>query len=312
MNTKRTGTKQAAALDPRLVNFDWEGRKAAPVERLMEPHAHFSGNRTALDTLAGVLRDYHVECVFLISGADAGKEWFREVERRFVVGRSVIPFYWMDLRQNNPDSVQKAYDLGFWGLKFICPAHAYDDRFYDPLYAKAQELKMPVLFHVGLLGKGKAAIAAGCGMSLMRADMLDTIASRFPDLLIQGAHLASPNIAEAVCTTLYSPNLMWDASGGCRHLLQVNPLLLAAPLQGRPGVWRKLMWSTDTVSGKFSKEHAAGWSSQYEYQLAIWQDILSRLPTPPTTEELDGFFYGNAKRRMDDIIARRTGGKPGA
>ena len=310
LGTRQAGASKARALDPRLVKFDWEGRKAAPVERLMEPHAHYSGNRPALETLVGVLRTYRVECIFLISGPEAGKAWFQDVEQHLVVGRSVIPFYWMDLRQNNPDSVQKAYDLGFWGLKFIGPSHAYDDHFYDPLFARAQELRMPILFHTGLLGKGPSAIATGTGMSLMRPDTLDTIATRFPELLLQGAHLGSPYIAEAVCTTIYSPNLMWDASGGCRHLLQVNPLLLAAPLRGRPGMWSRIMWSTDTSSGMFSKEHSDGWSSQFEYQLAVWQEILSRLPTPPTTEELDGFFYGNAKRRMEEIIARRNRGKP--
>lgn len=305
-NAKRDQTKIAKDLDPRLVHFDWEGRRAAPVERLMEPHAHFMGDRAALATLAETMRTYRVECAFLVIGPKPESDWLREVERHLVVGRSVIPFYWMDLRQNNPDSVQKAYDLGYWGLKFIGPSHAYDDHFYDPLYAKAQELKMPVLFHAGLLGKTNDFISAGTGMSLMRADMLDTLAGRFPDLLMQGAHLGNPNIADAICSTIYSPNLLWDASGGCRHLLQVSPELLGAPLRGRPGGWKKLMWSTDTTSGVFPPEYADGWPSHFEYQLACWQGILSRLPTPPTSGELDDFFYGNAKRRMDEIVRRRN------
>lgn len=304
-----TGTcKAGSKLDPRLALVDWDGRKAARMERLIDPHVHYSGKKEALATLAKVTRDHRVECLFLISGLNAGKEWFRDVEEHFAVGKSVVPFYWMDLRQNNPDSVQKAYDLGFWGLKFIAPSHAYDDRFYDPLFAKAQELRMPILFHTGLLGKGPQPQRTGAGMSLMRPDMLDTIASRFPELLLQGAHLGSPYIAEAVCTTIYSPNLMWDLSGGCRHLLQVNPLLLAAPINGRPGIWKKFMWATDTVSGVFPPQYADGWPTQYEYQLATWQRILASLPVPPNTEELDGFFYGNARRRLDEIIAQRTGG----
>lgn len=302
-----TGGGQVKQLDPRLTEFDWDARRAARVERLIDPHVHYSGNKAALATLAGVLRDYRVETVFLISGGNAEKPWFKDVEEHFVVGQSVIPFYWLDLRSNNPDQVQKAYDLGFWGLKFIGPSHAYDDRFYDPLFARAQALRMPILFHTGLLGKGPSALASGTGMSLMRPDTLDTIASRFPELLLQGAHLGSPYIAEAVCTTIYSPNLMWDLSGGCRHLLQVNPLLLAAPINGRPGIWKKFMWSTDTASGVFSPEHADGWPTQYEYQLATWQRILANLPVPPTTEELDGFFYGNARRRLDEIRAQRRG-----
>ena len=290
-----------ANLDPRLVDFDWDGRRAASVDRLMEPHAHYNGDSKQLETLAGVLQQYHVDGMFLIFGPEPKREWLAEAGKYLTIGKNFIPFYWLDLRQNNPDAVQRAYDQGFWGLKFIAPSHAYD----DPLYAKAQELRMPVLFHSGTLGKSADTLGAGAGMSLMRPDALDTIASRFPGLLMQGAHLGSPNIAEAVCTSIYSANLMWDLSGGCRHLLRVNPLLLAAPIEGRPGIWKKFMWSTDTCSGVFPPQYADGWSSQFEYQLAIWQQILSRLPTPPTREELDGFFYGNARRRMDEIIAQR-------
>jgi len=292
-------------MDIRLTSFDWAARQAAPVSRLMDPHVHYDGDPKILETLAKTMDRYHVECAFVISQRQPGADWLKQVDALLPIGKKAIPFYRVDMVEGSPDDVQRAFDAGYWGIKMISPNRAYDDRFYDPMFARMEALNMPALFHVGLLGKGEYERSIGCGMSLMRADMLDTIASRFPKLLIQGAHLGSPNITEALLTTTYSPNLIWDACGGCRHILRVNPTLLAAALEGRASLWSRIMWSTDTTSGVFPAQWADGWPSQYEYQLAIWQDILSRLPTPPTTAQLDGFFYDNAASWLARIRANR-------
>ena len=68
------------------------------------------------------------------------------------------------------------------------------------------------------------------------------------------------------------------------------------------------MWATDTTTGFFRPEVSDGWPTQYEYQLAYWQDILSRFPTSPTSEQLDGFFHGNAKRWLERIKENRVSG----
>jgi len=292
-------------LDPRLSDFDLDARRAAPVGKLIDPHVHYRGRIDDLETLANVFERYHVECMFLICGRDAGPQWLREVDRYFTIGQQVIPFYRIDMKQSDPQGVRAAYDMGFWGIKCIGPSCAYDDHFYDPVYAEAQQLGMPMLFHTGLLAKSGADPETGTGMSLMRADSLDTIAARFPELLIQGAHLGNPEIASAILSSVYSDNVIWDASGGCRHLLRVDPKILAAPLCGRAQLWDRIMFATDTASGVFSPEHADGWPTVYEYQLAFWQDILSRMPEPPNSEQLDGFFYVNAHRWLDRIKQQR-------
>ncbi|MFH1023517.1 MAG: amidohydrolase family protein [Planctomycetota bacterium] len=295
--------KRTSRVDRRLTAFDWDARRAAPVERLMDPHVHSDGDPRRLETLRTVMDRHRVEGVNLISPKGAGRAWLRRAATLGPIGTRVIPFYWLDLANPRASQVTRAYDLGFWGLKFIAPVTAYDDRFHEPLLARAEALGMPCLFHVGVLGGSRGS--PGTGMSLMRADMLDTIAGRHPDLIVQGAHLGNPDVVTAFRATQYSPRLMWDASGGIRFLLRADPRFLHAAMHGLPNAWDVVMWATDTVTGVFSPEYADGWRDQYDYQLAFWQRILAGLPVTPSPEQLDRFFYGNAKRRHDEIRRRR-------
>jgi len=298
-----------APLDPRLTKFNWDKRKMAPVARLLDPHVHCPDKPQDFKSLATVLDDYRVESINLIFWNHQMVEWKKVRTGRLLgkIGERVIPYYGLDLNNNKKSQVDKAYDLGFWGLKFICSSHSYDDHFYDPIYARAEELGMPCLFHTGVLGTGVDKLRAGTGMSLMRADSLDTIATRFPKLLIQGAHLGNPEIFTPFRVSQYATNVQWDVCGGCRFLLVAAPELLHASMNGMKNAWDQITWASDTASGVFPPEWADGWKSQYEYHLCFWQKILSLLPVPPTTEQLDKFFYGNAKRRTDEVRALRKG-----
>ncbi|MCX7804287.1 MAG: amidohydrolase family protein [Planctomycetota bacterium] len=294
-------------LDPRLTDFDWEGRRAAPVEKLIDLHVHYRGDPKTLDILFPLLDRYRVECIHLIFDRGAGKDDLRRAGTYGKIGERIIPFFRLDLRTGDSDQVRRARDLGFWGLKFIHPRYPYDDRVYDPILSLAQDYGMPCLFHTGVLGRSEHKIEAGCGMSLMRADMLDTLANRYPDLLIQGAHLGNPDVAAAFRASQCSPNLIWDASGGIRHLLQGDPRLLYACMYGLPDAWTCFAWSTDTTTAVFPPEYADGWPNQIEYQICYWQRIFAQLPVKPGTADLDRFFYGNARAWIDRIVAKRAG-----
>lgn len=291
--------------DPRLTDFDWDARRAAPVEKLMDLHVHYRGKPESLESLFPILDRYNVDCIHLIFGPKADAGQIKEAEKHGKVGERFIPFYWLDLNSGDADQVDRAYDQGFWGLKFICPKYAYDDHIYDPILARGQELGMPCLFHTGVLGRSPLKLEAGCGMSLMRADMLDTLVNRYPDLLIQGAHLGNPDVATAIRASQYSPNMIWDACGGIRHLLMGNPMLLYGAIYNVPEAFNYFAWATDGTNGLFPPEWADGWPTHYEYQLCYWQRILASLPVAPTTEQLDRFFHGNAREWVDRIIANR-------
>ena len=290
-------------LDPRLTDFSFEHRHAAHVARLIDTHIHYGGDPKDLAMLVEACRVSRIETMFVIDwNLVDRKPWLRQVDDALGIGRGAIPFCKLNLQSNDPAQVDRAYDLGFWGLKWIGNSVAYDDRFFDPLLVRAQERHMACLFHTGVLSGGQQT---GSGMSLMRADQLDTVAKRYPGLLIQGAHLGCPNIDEAIWGSEFCDNLIWDCCGGCRFHCDANPYVLHSAMHRRTRAWKSITFATDSTQGMYPPEWADGWSSRIDHRLAEWQKILAALPMPPTSEQLDDLFYGNARRWVDRIRAGR-------
>ena len=63
-----------------------------------------------------------------------------------------IPFGFIDLTKGAGE-VTRLKEKGFTGLKAISPVKNYDDESFFPVYARAEELGMPILFHVGIISK---------------------------------------------------------------------------------------------------------------------------------------------------------------
>lgn len=107
--------------------------------------------------------------------------------------------------------------LGLLGLKLHPAAQAFepnDTRFY-PLYRKARNLGVPVLFHSGFTGHGAGTLGGG-GVKLKYTrpiPYIDDIAADFPDLTIIMAHPAWPWIDEQVAVALHKANVYVDLSG---------------------------------------------------------------------------------------------------
>ncbi|MRN52640.1 amidohydrolase family protein [Paenibacillus monticola] len=99
-------------------------------------------------------------------------------------------------------------ELGLVGLK-LAPIYQnfYPDREqYFPIYAKAQELKVPILWH-----QGTSFVSAGF-LDASRPAMLDPIARAFPDLKMVIAHLGHPWHGECVSVIRKNPNVYADMS----------------------------------------------------------------------------------------------------
>ena len=289
-------------LDPRLTDWSFEDRCIGHVDKMCDTHIHWNGKRETLDLLLESCEVTNIETMFLIGGHDVDpKEWIKTVDKEFTIGKGAVPFLYLDLSDNDPDQIDKIYDLGFWGLKWIGTKIPLDDLWYDPLLKRADELGMANLYHVGVLAGGRNA----SGMSLQRADMMDTIAKRYPDMLIQGAHLGEPNIHTAFWASEFCYNLIWDASGGCRFQCQADPRILYAAMHRRKRAWESVTFASDCTQGMYPPEWADGWPSKIAHRMAEWQQILSLLPEPPTSEQLDGFFYENAHNFVERIREKR-------
>ena len=63
----------------------------------------------------------------------------------------LVGFGWVGLGVDRPSRVNELKARGFTGLKFIQPKAPYDDGRFYPIYERAAELKMPGLFHLGVI-----------------------------------------------------------------------------------------------------------------------------------------------------------------
>ena len=152
----------------------------------------------------------------------------------------MVPVATLPIDETPEGDVARLHDLGYRGLKIIGSRLPIDDPGYFPHYAAAEERRMPILFHLGVIGGGvdysvthprrdPKAAAMVRRMQEMRGrwpmrdvtshrmspQHLDTIAQRFPDLRIIGAHLGNQgNYEYATSVARWRPNVAFDMSGG--------------------------------------------------------------------------------------------------
>ena len=108
-------------------------------------------------------------------------------------------------------------DLGLTGLK-LHPIHQSffpNDTHFYPLYEKAAELGVPVLFHSGFAGAG-AGLPGGAGLKLKYSAPIpgiDDVAADFPQLTVIMAHPSWPWTEEQIAVVLHKANVFMDLSG---------------------------------------------------------------------------------------------------
>ncbi|OGV82672.1 MAG: hypothetical protein A3K19_32525 [Lentisphaerae bacterium RIFOXYB12_FULL_65_16] len=212
-------------------------------------------------------------------------KWRREFPDA-IVGMGAV-----ELGQNMgcPDDIRRLKDEGFEGLKFDMPSHPYDHDRYFPLYAAAEELHMPILFHTGYVARLEVSDRR-CHPSsdYMRPFRLDRIARAFPNLPLIGAHLGLPHGHEALAL-LSLPNVYYDISGGGGQKPHLSKLKKAlAPFPGADWdnpqenlaleQFKKLVFGTDNPP------------------VSVWypasEEILNYLHIPGETREL--FYWKTA------------------
>ena len=134
--------------------------------------------------------------------------------------------------------------LGLRGLKLhpIHQAFFPDDPAFIPLFAKAEELGIPVLMHSGYAAAGANAPGGG-GFELAYSRPIphvDSLAARHPDLTIIMAHPAWPWIQEQVAVALHKSNVFIDLSGWAPRYI---PKELSSEASGR--LRKKILFGSD-------------------------------------------------------------------
>jgi len=119
-------------------------------------------------------------------------------------------------------------ELGLKGLKLHPSTQQFfpNDRAYYPLWEKAAELEIPVMFHTGMTGVG-ARQPGGGGIKFdycRPIPYIDDIAADFPTLKIIMAHPSFPWVTEQLAILNHKPNVWMDLSGWSP--LYFDPMLI--------------------------------------------------------------------------------------
>ena len=179
---------------------------------IIDMHQHLSEENTA-EALAETYHELGVDRAVLQglppNRAPGNNEKVLEASRNFP--GLLVPFFGFAFDRMTPDDIEEAQSAGFAGIKFITPNKPYNHPDYFPVYDRAEELGLPVLFHLGIVANN--AGWTDCDSNLMRPIHLDHIARTHPDLTIVGAHLGNPWYDEATMSCRWNPNLYFDLSG---------------------------------------------------------------------------------------------------
>jgi len=243
---------------------------------IWDVHCHFPRNwenpdnpeyEQRLDERAAALREAGVVKASLLAGGRFGSlkyEDYLELAKRD--GDLWVPSAVIDPDEIDGREVRRLHEMGYQGLKIIGTRRAYDDFRYFSIYQTAEELQMPILLHLGVIGGGvdyaithprrdpKAAETyrrmqergrmqpRDVSAMRMRPFHLDTIANNFPSLRLIGAHMGGTgNYDEAASVVRWRHHVYLDMSGGDtieRHAVERRLV------KGEIGV-EKLTWGSD-------------------------------------------------------------------
>jgi uncharacterized protein len=222
-----------------------ESRVKPPI---WDVHCHFPRNwqnpdeqdpAELLDARADALRDTGVMRASLLCGGRFGLSYEESLEYARRHEDLFVPSAMIDPEEVTGREVRRLHELGYVGLKMIGVRRPYDDYKYFGVYQAAEELGMPILMHMGVIGggidysithprrdprasetyrrmrEGGRLQPRDVSATRMRPFHMDTIANNFPDLKLIGAHMGGTgNYDEAASVTRWRHNVFLDMSGG--------------------------------------------------------------------------------------------------
>ena len=287
--------------------------------RIFDVHVHYPGNRPGMqqprqkpqervDYLATKLREAGVaKACFLVrdGSADGGVNYKEALKTMKPHNDLFIPVANLNPGTTSPKDLEKLQAMGYRGVKIIGTEKEYDHPDYMPLWAKAEELSMPILFHMGVIGGGldyakthprrdpEAAVRYqemmerlknppkdGQGFPRrrnvsairMRPFHLDTLSANFPLLKIIGAHMGGTgNYDESASVARWRNFVFFDMSGGEtieRHSIERG-------LIGKEIGIEKLVWGSDCGADEILT-HVRRFETMFAF-LNLTKDQMERL-----------------------------------
>jgi uncharacterized protein len=179
--------------------------------KIFDCHVHHNGSEEFLNKLVTKLESLQGMALLITMPKDLDQVTaFMKAHPGRLVGLGEIDLDAADAL----DMVDRFHNAGFRGLgELTKPHYSYDDRRYWPIYQRAEQYRMVILFHTGIVNRTNPEIPSDSSSDRMRVSTLDLIAREFPKLTIIGAHLRNPDYAWAGEIARWNPNVYFDVSG---------------------------------------------------------------------------------------------------
>ncbi|HOJ10003.1 MAG TPA: amidohydrolase family protein [Clostridiales bacterium] len=193
--------------------------------QIIDAHQHYYMEPQTIENLIEKSKMADITKVCLSGLGDYSCDKYNEDVRKAIekYPDTIIGFGFIRLGIDTWHLVDELFEQGFRGLKTINPRKNYSDKEYYPIYKRAEELNMPILFHTGIKIFSPQDVKHDVACERMRPIFLDAVARAFPRLNIIGAHLGVPWYNEACAVSEENPNVYFDLSGAINILYKLEP-----------------------------------------------------------------------------------------
>ncbi len=223
-------------------------------------HVHLYSEPGYLDKLVKTARRLHIDKMCLFGGDTcACNEELLGAHDKYP--DMIIPFYYFRLGKDRPSTVARLHREGFRGIKFLNPALPYNDKSFYPVYERAEDLGLPMLFHTGIVAVSERQVKLDVDSARMQPIYLDAVARRFQKATLIMAHLGNPGYGEACMMLRWHANLYSDLSGSTlkkkkpaffREMLWWGRMKVRYRDRLGRGPWEKILFGTDVTPAEMA------------------------------------------------------------
>ncbi|MFX1446422.1 MAG: amidohydrolase family protein [Promethearchaeota archaeon] len=217
--------------------------------RIIDAHAHLFDHPNYLENLIRTLDDCGIEkcCIsglgklFMCVDNEGIKSAIDQYPDKLIGAFFIRP------GDNQPKDIKNAHEEGFKMIKVTLPRKPYDDPSYFPLWEMTQELKMPILFHTGVVTTLKKAPEERISSWFMHPMRIEPIANAFPELNMIIAHLGVHWNDDAAELIRMKPNVYADLSGAPTGWRVRADRIGITHWLWWPGAFKKIVFGTDVI-----------------------------------------------------------------